>query len=248
MERKVAAIVTFPDIQKWFKGEFWDSSSLDGDTFHARSSNIEALVKPSSVMFHISVKSYEDPLDSDEIVTEDPIKFLSDFLKTGTEGDEYFNVESSSIKSLVDSLHQQNLGEIIKTVKKLRRSIASLEFQSNQRTILGAIRSFIGSEIDTLEDIKKVIKKMGWKVREGKESPNGQPSLIIEISDEYEAIIEIDSILWEYNFVLKGNEATREKGFSNDPIDAYRKWLKSPKLKEAIRQRIESIENTETRP
>lgn len=246
MGRKISSIVTLPEIKNWFKGEFWDSSTIEGDTFYAHSSNIEASVSPKSILFFVSISSEEDSSDSDEIVTEDPISFISDFLSTGTAGDEFFN-RHSSVREIISSLYKSSSKEeMLIASKKLRRSVASLEFKYNQDIILSAIRSVVGTEVDNFDKIKEKIKKMGWKVRDEIGGPNGHPAIAIDISGIYEAKIEIDSILWEYSFILKGEESTRENGFSNDPIDAYKKWLKSPNIKEAIRNRIERIQNTKT--
>jgi hypothetical protein len=88
------SIVTKKDIENYFKGDDWRLFP-DGDGFKASGDFAELILKPVKTIFNVKIESIDDPIDSAEEETENPIKFIVKYLQTDTEGDEVFRKMSS---------------------------------------------------------------------------------------------------------------------------------------------------------
>ncbi len=87
MRPVTAATVTLEDLSKYFKGEHWRSVEKEGG-LEGRSDSYSVFLKPKDFVYAVEIHAYEDEGDGDEEVTDDPLRFLVDFLKTGHAGDE----------------------------------------------------------------------------------------------------------------------------------------------------------------
>src|SRR5580693_2540261 len=98
MRQFISATVTLDDLKTYFKGEHWRSTLRDDGIFEGRSNSYYVELSPGgSPAFHVRAQAYEDSSDKDEAVTDDPMKFLVDFLKTGSAGDEVLQKMSSML-------------------------------------------------------------------------------------------------------------------------------------------------------
>lgn len=86
--------VTEKDVKLYFKGDDWRLFPY-GDELKASGDFAEITLKPVKTVFNVKIENIDDPIDSAEEETEDPIKFIVKYLQTGTEGDEVFRKMSS---------------------------------------------------------------------------------------------------------------------------------------------------------
>jgi hypothetical protein len=244
MKRLVAATVTVDDLKTYFKGEHWRSSFRDG-VFEARSDSYYVELKPtSSPQFAVSVHAYEDESDKDEAVTDEPMKFLVDFLKTGTAGDEALQkmaaalepsmhnympppVLSNLLRAWAADAEAQRIGP--RTLARLLRHATVLPSLPQAARLLHAVIRMAGrEEVETkeMQDLANKMTEKGWRVKAGK-NDRGLPELTVDIAGVYEAKIEIDHIPWHYSFEVHEHPDTRVEGVTDDPIVEFRKFYKS---------------------
>lgn len=242
---RTASTVTMDDLKKYFTGgkssesEGWRVLPSDM-SIEAHSLHYDVLVEAKGFIYHIEVAAKDDPSDSDESVTDEPLKFLVEFLETGSSGDELFKKMSSDPSVLSGMLRltarrlERDISSPKRTAAEIRRALIALNKEFALRAF-GAIRKRSNrAEVEQKElaDLKVEIERKGWEVWESKDDRD-LPMLEINIGDEYGAKISVDHILWHYKFEVRGVDSVKEEGNTNDPIVAFRNWYRNPDVQEA---------------
>lgn len=227
------AKVTSPDeVQKAFGGPKWSGPGWDGDRFEGSYGPMRVDLEPASILFNLRVQAIDDPSDSEDIVTEDPVKALAEFLGEGIPGSEVFERMSSRPSSASRIIRwtakeAPSLGRR-DAVKILRRIMAAAS--SSPRRARTA-REQNNPDADALEKLEKRMKEKGWQVR----SDDG--SLTVDVSGVFEAQIEVDTTTWSYKFSLPGYDDLTDEGQTDDPIRDFRRWYMSRDVDEAISEK-----------
>ncbi len=147
----IGATVTLEDLSNYFKGEHWRSVTKEGG-LEGRSDSYSVFLKPKAFVYHIGIHAYEDESDKDEEVTDDPMRFLVDFLKTGHAGEEVLDKMAgvfqhmhslppeglvSVLRNWADAVDAQAIGPV--DLGKLIRRAAVMVDMKATRTMLTAI-------------------------------------------------------------------------------------------------------------
>src|SRR5512135_2313537 len=252
MRRIVAATVTLDDLKTYFKGEHWRSTVRDDGVFEGRSDSYLVEISPGgSPAFAVSVQAYEDDADRDEAVTDTPMKFLVDFLKTGTAGDEALAqmataiapayqdgyippvVISNLLRAWAIAAEERRIGP--RTLARLLRHACVLPSLYQASTLLHiAVRLAARQEVETkeMQDLADQMTKKGWRVKADK-NDRGLPELTVDIAGVYEAKIEVDHMPWKYSFEVHKHPDTKVEGVTDDPIVEFRKFYKSDPVQAA---------------
>jgi len=260
MRTHISVVTTKEDLLNYFKPEdprypdaaTWESTEREG-TVVARSDMYVVNMKPKSIQFAAEIEAYEDPSDSDYEVTDDPVRFIVDFLKTGTLGDEALEKMASVSPDIIVGMLRLLASDIdTKAVSRqmvqrvLRRFSVSIDFDFAKRVLIAVTRSAAREEIEEKEinDLKSQMEKKGWKVEVGK-SDIDLPQLNVDVSGIYKAKISVDSIVWETTYEISNMPETQTTEITDDPIAAFKKWRKSDSVKSA---REEAASRKKERP
>jgi hypothetical protein len=272
MRKLIAATVTLDDLKQYFQGEHWRATPRGDGSFESRSDSYLVELSPvSGPQFAVSIQAHEDEMDKDEVVTDDPMKFIVDFLKTGTEGDEAFG-HMATEGSSASYENYGNYGSPAAVANLLRTwAVAAERGRIGPRSLARLLRhaalladlpdtvEFVRlavhlvanrEEIETqeMQDLANRMTQKGWRVQSGK-NDRGFPDLTVDIAGIYEAKIEIDHIPWKYSFEVHEHPDSRIEGITDDPIVEFRKFYKSEpvqsakfELKDRLKARPETAE------
>jgi hypothetical protein len=245
MKRHTSAVVTFDDIKK-FVGKTHARVHEDAEgNISIVSDRFEFFFKPQNVSYRVKIEATDDPSDSDEKVTPDPVKFIAGFLGSDIPGGEFFEKRASTPDGISSLLRRLAAGVECEVVgpkrlsRILRRAAVIPDFPLLVRVILAVSKTAAGQDFSEAE-IKKLqneMKKKGWKVEEG-ESDVGLPQLTVDVSGIYVATIYVDAIPWKYQLSVKGYPNTMVEGDTDDPIAKIREFVKSEPV-EAVLQDFE---------
>ncbi len=240
MLSRVSAVVTIEDIDRYFAGEKWRKSVKDGE-IRAFSETTEIEIKGLKPRFHLRVEALDDPSDSGDFKTNEPLKELAAFLGRDIPGGEHFEKMSSGRPEVMRLLH--SLANMMDTgqvePRRLARILKVLSVHPNRAVTASAQREL---EDSFVADLQKKMESKGWKVKKEYDDRD-LPVLIVDISGVYEAKISVESLEYHYKFQIIGDESTKQEGKTSDPLTQYRAFYKSPEVVEAIRdlrQRAES--------
>lgn len=78
---KIAKLISKKELKDYFKGDDWKNASWDGDSFTGETKNLKVIFKPTG--WKVEITAYDDPMDSEEFKTSDPVKTIDSFLKQG---------------------------------------------------------------------------------------------------------------------------------------------------------------------
>lgn len=260
MRRQTAAAVTFDDLSQYFSGKNWHvkvhEGKMDG---WSPTRGIEVKLEPKGSIYSVSIKAYEDKSDADQTLTDNPMRFLVDFLKTGTPGDKAFeNMASSFWRE--DYLSPTRMAEVLKNwadgVEKKRIGFKLLSKGLRHIGFMADIQSSVASQSDPgsgqMEELLQEMSKKGWRANLDK-SDKGLPEITVDIAGVYEAHIEVDHILWNYEFTLVADEDVTDEGTTDDPIVAFDSFYKSEAvqstrhaLKSDKQKRLDSVDDEKT--
>jgi hypothetical protein len=236
---RFAYVVTPEDIRLYFKSPSpepgkpkeigWEVSEDEDGVFIIRNVVYNIALYPEEIKFSVKIEQLDDPSDSAQDVTEDPIGFIVRFLQTGTEGDAVFQKMSFSpfdvsfvLLSLASACRAGAIGQN-KLVKILQRVAARLPN-----------RTAVGQEEVHIKEIGKLMEVMnskGWRTKPIVRDDT--PGISVNINDIFAAEIFVDSISWSYRFEVYDAPGTEEEGHTDDPIQQYRKYYKRPDIQEA---------------
>ncbi len=217
MSRKHIALTTKEDLFEFFDSmdipaeESNGSVVIEDDFFHIK-------LTPENQIYHVKIINTEDSGDTEELNTDDPVKFIVEFLKTGTEGDEFFNKMSSSPSSVSKILK-------ILASKLENNKFSKPEFSRILRRVTAGIFTNRVRVAFQSKDLEVQLKQKGWKTHQEGDK------IIVDIGEGlFEAHIKIQNIVWSYDFLEKQNPEDAESGFSDEPIAELRVFLSDPEL------------------
>ena len=240
--RRTSAVVTTDEIDKFFTGNGWkDPEVRDGIRTYNFKDYVLIDLKEIYPRYRYEVHAVEDESDSEDGVTEKPTKALSDFIFGNVPGGESIDLASSPdglayiLRAVAAGVESGSVGPR-RLAKVLRR--CSL--------LPGMVRTS-GEEKESMEALKREMKRKGWRVQESK-TDTGKPTLEVDVSGIYEATVELDSIEWEHVFTFIGPDRLVERGSGPDPIKAFRAWVKTEEYKDAVEEREDHMERLKDAP
>lgn len=246
MRTIVSAVVTPDDVMSYVKGKNPRIKSSKGEdgSVSVESSQFSFWFKPKGVRWKVRIEATDDPDDSDEEVTTEPVKFIAKFLGAGVPGGEHFERMSAGpewtaglLKHLASMAEDGSVGPR-RLCAVLRRAAVAPNADLLRRVISAVCRTAAGQSV-SLEEVKKLqeeMSKKGWKVKEG-ETDAGVPELTVEVSGIYEAKVRPESLPYEFELQTVGFPDLRETGVSEDPIAEIRKYAKREDVNIALEDR-----------
>jgi hypothetical protein len=260
----IAATTTLDDLKTYFKGENWRSTVRDDGTFESRSNTYLVEFKPSDTpQFAVEIHAYEDDSDRDEAVTDKPMKFLADFLKTGTEGDEALQKMARTLEPAYRDGHippvvianllrawaiyaeERRLGP--RALARLLRHASLLpDIGGPLRLLAAAVRLAARADVEQekMQELADQMTKKGWRVKVGK-NEHGMPEMTVDIAGVYEAKIEVDHIPWQYSFEVHEYPDSKKEGVTDDPIAEFRRYFRSDEvqtIRHELRQKHKDVQ------
>jgi hypothetical protein len=277
MRPVLAATITLDDLKRYFtgkgsRGSTWRSTVRDDGTFEARGDIYHVEIAPGgSASFMVKVHAYEDESDSDEAVTDDPMKFLADFLKTGTAGDQALQ-QMAGIFQRVTAMPPIGMANFLRhwaddveagkvgprALARLLRRASLMPDMNHTLALLAeaahlvrlAAREHV--EVKEMQELAKKMEAKGWRAKPGK-NDRGFPELTVDIAGIYEAKIEVDHTPWKYSFEVHEHPETHAEGITDDPISEFERYYKTDKvqtakddLKEKVNSKGRGVENDKT--
>jgi hypothetical protein len=244
MRPVLAATVTLDDLKQYFKGEHWRAAVRDDGVFEGRSNSYHVELSPGgSPSFLVKVHAHEDESDADEAVTDEPMKFLVDFLKTGSAGDEALQKMSSFaisptgmvvlLRRLANEVQTERIGP--RALSCLLRRASLMPDMPHSLGLLAAAVHLAAREhveVKEMQELAKKMKEKGWRVKPGK-NDRGMPELTVDIAGVYEAKLEVDHMPWKYSFEVHEHPDTHAEGITDDPIAEFRRYYKSETVQTA---------------
>lgn len=225
---RVSAMTPLSDVKAYFRGKGWDGY-WSKDSFEGSISVVDVKIKPSGKSYSVKVESVDDPSDSDEVTTGEPLKAIADFLGQDLPGGEHFE-RMSSIPSFFAHSIAMAADMVGAGVVGRRAAIRMLRRLSSFHPVAESSPGRPGTD---LSDLEADAKKKGWKARLTKDS-HGDDVLEIDVSGIYRAEVAMEAIMYEYRFELRGESGVDEKGTTDDPIREFEKWTGKPEVKEAV--------------
>jgi len=250
----VAAAVTPEDVKRYFTGH-WRTSVRKGGLIVAESKNYLVELHPKSAVFAVRIEAHDDPSDSDEGVTDDPAKFITDFLKTGTAGDEVFGKMAGLIRRSA-GLGPRELAGVLRFLAdeaesgRLGRRAAAMAVR-RAAALAGAPAPRTASdqgpaELKEMAGLQAKMKEKGWRSKVGQDDRD-LPEMTVDVAGVYEAKVSVHGLMWGHFFQVQGRDDVVDEGVTDDPIEAFRAWRKSKKVQE-VRAEQESKAGGHPRP
>jgi hypothetical protein len=203
--------------------------------------DLNLVQKPSK--FRVKITATDDPSDSEESVTDNPVEFITKFLSTGPSSDDLlkkmsFVADPRFIAALVRRIAlMTEVGDRGDARRALRRCIVAASGPGMERILTAVVRAVAGVG-DDIQEIKKVtddMKKKGWKVQQS-EDEDGQAVMKVDVSGIYEAEVRASDTVWDYSFQVHGVDESKASGTTDDPIGTFQKWYRSDEVKEFKQQ------------
>ncbi len=224
---RVSAMTPLSDVKAYFKGAGWDGY-WSGDSFEGSAGVVDVKIRASGRSYSVKIESVDDPSDSDEVITGEPLRAIAEFLGQDIPGGEHFEKMSSSpsffAHSMAVAADLVGAGLVGRraAIRMLRRlsSFCSTADTSQQRP---------GADLSELE---KDARKKGWKAKLNKDG-YGDDVLEVDVSGIYRAEVALDAVLYEYRFEMRGESGVDERGSTDDPIREFERWASRPEVKEA---------------
>jgi hypothetical protein len=239
------------DLSNFFKGEVWKLTDIRNSELNARATQAIVNIEESETQFNVKIQAIDDPLDSEEVTTSKPLKAIVDFLGEGLPGAEYYEQMASSPRAFASYLNllayridKQNIDKQTLT-ELLRRASIALNHKLLHRVVVAMTTKLARENVEQKEMGKLLseMKKKGWKVEES-EDDRGEPQLTVNISDIYEVVISIESILYDYIFQIPDHPDLTEDGITDDPIREFQNYVRKHN---EVMSSIKSPEDTEIR-
>lgn len=229
----MANLISPKELQDYLKGKNYNIVEQKNDRFVATYRDIVHLnIQPHEILYEVKIWATDDESDSEEEITHDPLGFMVDFLSTGLDSDEFFKKMSSAkpadIAWLLRSLSSRIASVGKSDFKKyIRRIIArmSLDFRSFPRPRL-AKSDPSEFERHTISDLKSKLHSKGWRIHD-----LNPLEISVNIGDQYEATISVDTLTWEYEILVEDNDNDvdmREDGITDDPFKDIRAFMVKP--------------------
>jgi hypothetical protein len=241
---RTAALVTMKDLQDFFKGSNWRGEFVQGGfdgTYGGETLTYTVKIIPKGVTFYYKVWATEDPSDSEEGVSDEPLKSLAEFVGQGLPGGEMFERMSSSPEGVARALrHAARTAD-----RKILRRISSVLATAGRRTADSE-----GSRGDELEKLFQKMRSKGWRAEKA-ETKEGEPSIKVEIGEQFEAVIEFSDINYDFEFGIDGHPDLTKSGLTDDPIREFQRFYRSPEVEsvyEGAKSKKEELQSNRTVP
>lgn len=230
--------------------------------------------EPKGAVYHVEVHAVDDPSDSDESTTDEPLKFIGEFTGVSIRASVAPDALMKKLRSAAVRLRTGGLTTEL-AAKELRRALAALriaagfheldmlryhndapnaddlklsdkhgqdpdwnaskEGPQEKGTGPSARPSGSGhqgdSQREVLSKLSKDMRAKGWEFHED-EGDAGLPALKVNIGDEFEAKISVESTPWSYSFSILHTDVSKE-GVADDPLVELRKFFKSEEVAKA---------------
>jgi hypothetical protein len=233
MVMRISVVVSMDDVQGYFRGDPWRTAVRDG-SFIGWSDTAEVELKPVGPKFKLHVESVDDPSDSEDFVTDKPMKELASFLGHDIPGGEHFEKMSSMTPSRA-SRALLALAAMVERCEVGPRALArKLRTLSVPFTASSRVADQKQDEENFIARLRSDMEAKGWVVKQ-EEDDRGLPKLTVDISGIYEATVSVEEVTWEFKFQVTGAPDTLRKGRTNDPIAEYRRYYKDPDIADAAR-------------
>ena len=236
-----AAMVTPADVQKFFTGHY-KTKVREGGLIIAESKEYLVELQPKSPVFAVRIEAHEDPEDSDEVVTDDPDKFIMDFLKAGTGGDEVFGKMAGLVRR-TDRLGPRDLSGLLRSIaaraasgQMTRRTAAMAVRRVSALMGRSAVRTADGMEAAELKEMAELqasMREKGWRSKVGYDDRD-MPEMTVDVAGIYEARVSVHGLMWGFFFQVQGVSEASTEGVTDDPLEEFRGWRKSDEI-QAVR-------------
>lgn len=237
MRTITAAVVTWDDLKTYFKGSVFKRLDVRDDRMSGSSVNFSFDIEPKEVLFEYKVQAVDDPSDSEDGVSADPMKDIAKFLGHDIAGGEFFekrafspDATSAALRAAASELEASRSRS--HALLALRRASVMPILASALRAVRTHALRLAMSSKEEFEKLKDRIESKGWDVKQGEDSV-GNPTLKIDIGDVYTAEIAVDSILYDYTFQFTDRPDLTKSGTTKDPIEEFRVYYTSEEVKEA---------------
>lgn len=223
---RLASFVPTKDVKKFFSGPGWSGPGWKDDQhFEGTHKHVRVSVSVTGTLYGVHVEAVDDPSDSEDVTTEDPLKAIAEFLSRDLPGGEHFERMSSSPAALATALAAvaSSIGKMVMTkvaaVAALRRLAAAVPRTADSDGRPG------------LEDLESRARKKGWKVRV-KDGPHGE-EMKVDVSGIYEATVTVEEIIYAYDFSIGDDPDLAESSTTDDPIRELERWYKRDDVQDA---------------
>ena len=97
MRTIIAAVVSWDELKTYFgKGSVWKRTDIRDDRMSGSSRYFSFDIEPKEVVYAYKIEAVDDPSDSEEGTSPNPLKDIAKFLGQGLPGGEFFEKRSSS--------------------------------------------------------------------------------------------------------------------------------------------------------
>lgn len=233
-----AAVVTWDDLKNFFKGDIWQKSDFSEDRFQGRTRTFSVDIEPEEVQFWFKIEAIDDPSDSEEGVSSDPVKDIAKFLGRDLPGGEFFERMSCGPQAVSAALIATSNRALTRTpscsaiAASLRRAAVLPYLKQAMVAARYAMSRLANMDTDEFEKLESSMDSKGWEV--SKRNVNGREELVVNVSDIYEAIIHVDSIVYNYTFQYADHPDLTKSGTTTDPIKEFSNYYRSDEVTEAI--------------
>jgi hypothetical protein len=231
--RLILSTVTQEDILTYFKGGSWQVDVRRSGMITCESKKWTVELEPQGdPLFSVEIHALEDEHDSDEMVTDKPVKFIEEFIQG-----EAPKLSSNNPKEFADLLqnvaYRVSVGMIgPKTLSRMLRRASILPNLHAASVMLFKLIRIARSGTDDAKKLVDELKQKGWTV-EFKKNELNIPTILVTISDTFEANIELTTAQWTYWFSERGKEKDAVHGVTDDPIEEFNRFKDSVRDTEA---------------
>lgn len=247
-------MITLQDIKERIDSVFEEHEMrLTADGIMAENRVYHLKIEIEDVWFNVDIEAYDDPLDSENEITDDPAKALAKFFSSEVPGGEFFDRMSFAPQDMSRRLKfvasRIGSGKVsaANAARQIKRLIACC---GHDVTELGKIASHLlrlriaNSELRTVDrrifEILARLRELGWDALESK-TKTGAPAVKVNIGDRYEATISVNNINYVCEFYVIGFPETKVRLETDDPLQKLMEWANRPNVVEAINVRRKAI-------
>jgi hypothetical protein len=239
------------ELEHWLKAKNFEIQKLEDDgeesddrTVAIYRNVVKLEIRPEEILYEVNVHAIDDPSDSVEEISHNPMETIAEFV----EGDLPGSILTSSVKPADVSKLLKHIASRISTESQLRPTrkiirrlaalISSLALKEDLKIKIA--QGPTEFEKTTIGNLKKKMKEKGWNVMEPEEG-----KLLVNVGDQFEGEIIVDTILWDYSIEVIGNKKLKESVKTDDPISAIKKFMTGTEVNEIVKEAKFEKEETE---
>lgn len=234
----ISGVVTWDDLKTYFKGPSWARRDFSDDRFQGATRTFSVDIEPEAVQFEYRIEAVDDPSDSEEGVSDDPVGKIAKFLGRDLPGGEFFEQRASgpgAVASALRTAADRALSGVPsrKRTSDMLRRVSALPFVRDAlRTVYAATVRLSGMSADErFDEIESKMESKGWDVK--RREKDGYEELVVDVSGIYEVTISVDSIRYHYMFQFADRPDLTKSGTTEDPIEEFRRYYKDPDVQDA---------------